>query len=52
MGILVDSHVARGCWTAMGATVAADMLEWFRKEYGGEEKQQAAAEGGADWDYL
>ena len=34
MGILVDSHVARGTWTAMGATVAADMLEWFRSEYG------------------
>ena len=23
MGILVDSHVARGAWTAMGATVGA-----------------------------
>jgi xylulokinase len=31
MGILVDSHVARGLWTAMGAAVAADMLEWFAR---------------------
>ncbi len=52
MGILVDSHVARDCWTAMGATVAAEMLEWFRKEYGFEEKQRAASDGGVDWDYL
>jgi len=52
MGILVDSHVARGAWTAMGATVAADMLEWFRREYGYEEKQQAQTQGGVDWDYL
>ena len=36
----------------MGATVAAEMLEWFRKEYGAEAKQQAASAGGADWDYL
>lgn len=52
MGILVDSHVARDTWTVMGATVAADMLEWFRKEYGFEEKQRAEAEGSVDWDYL
>jgi xylulokinase len=52
MGILVDSHVARGAWTAMGAAVAADMLEWFRREYGTSEKQRAEREGGVDWDYL
>ncbi len=52
MGILVDSHVARGVWTAMGAAVAADMLEWFRREYGAAEKQRAEREGGVDWDYL
>ena len=52
LGILVDSHVARDRWTVMGATVAAEMLEWFRKEYGAEAKQQAASAGGADWDYL
>jgi xylulokinase len=52
MGILVDSHVACNAWSAMGAAVAADMLEWFRREYGAAEKQQAEREGGVDWDYL
>ena len=52
MGMLVDSHVARDTWTVMGATVAADMLEWFRKEYGFEERKRAEAEGGVDWEYL
>lgn len=52
MGMLVDSHVARGMWAVMGATVAADMLEWFRKEHGFEERQKAKTEGGVDWDYL
>jgi xylulokinase len=52
MGILVDSHVARGVWAAMGATVAAEMLEWFRREYGVEEGRKAETQGGTDWDYL
>jgi len=52
MGILVDSHVARGKWAAMGAIVAAEQLEWFRQEYGDTEKQRAEQEGGVDWDYL
>ncbi|MHC4477085.1 MAG: FGGY-family carbohydrate kinase [Planctomycetota bacterium] len=52
MGILVDSHVARGKWTAMGAAVAGDMLEWFLGEYGTEEKRRAETEGGVAWDYL
>jgi xylulokinase len=52
MGILIDSHVARGRWAAMGATVAAEQLEWFRREYGQPESRRAADEGGVDWDYL
>jgi len=52
MGILVDSHVAPGSWAAMGATVAAEQLEWFRREYGQPEKLRAEQEGGVDWDYL
>lgn len=52
MGVLVDSHVAPGMWSAMGATVAADMLEWFRRELGADERRQAAAEGRSDWDLL
>ena len=52
MGILVDSHVARGMWAVMGATVAAEQLEWFRREYGQSERLRAEQEGGVDWDYL
>jgi xylulokinase len=51
-GIWVDSHVARNVWTVVGATVSADQLEWYRREHGQEEKQQAVAAGGVDWDYL
>ncbi len=52
MGAVVDSHVARGMWSVMGGAVAADMLEWFRREFGFEEREKAAAEGGVDWDHL
>lgn len=52
MGPFIDSHVARGKWCSMGAAVAADMLEWFRREFAFEEKRRAESEGGADWDYL
>jgi len=52
MGILVDSHVAPGLWAVMGATVAAEQLEWFRREYGQAERLRAEREGGVDWDYL
>ena len=34
MGVVVDSHVARDRYAVMGATVAADMLEWFKREIG------------------
>jgi xylulokinase len=51
-GIWVDSHVARDVWTVIGATVSADQLEWFRREFGQEEKRRAEAEGKTDWDYL
>ena len=52
MGWWIDSHVARDMYVAMGTAVSADMLEWFRREYGQPEKAQAAASGGKDWDYL
>ncbi|HOX39933.1 MAG TPA: FGGY family carbohydrate kinase [Candidatus Brocadiia bacterium] len=51
-GALVDAHVARDRWAVMGAAVAADMLEWFRQELGGEERRAAEAEGKVDWDLL
>ncbi len=51
-GMLVDSHVARDMWTVMGAAVAADMLEWFRRELGCHERLLAQQQGGTEWDYL
>ena len=51
-GMWVQSHVARDRYSAAGATVAADMLEWFRKQFGSEAKLKAAEEGGDDWHHL
>ena len=50
MGWWIDAHVARGMHAAMGSAVAADMLEWFRREYGFPEKDPLAT--GTDWDRL
>jgi xylulokinase len=36
----------------MASAVAGDMLEWFRKEYGFEEKQKAEKDGADEWDQL
>lgn len=52
MGVLVDSHVARDKWAVMGAAVAADMLEWFKKEFCFEEEQKTKEQEGLVWDYL
>jgi xylulokinase len=52
MGVLVDAHVARDKHAVMGATVAADMLEWARREFCGEEKRRAQADGVPDWDHI
>jgi xylulokinase len=50
--LVVESHVARNTYVAWGSTVASDMLEWYRQEYGLEAKLRAEREGGVDWDYL
>jgi xylulokinase len=52
MGGWIDSHVARGKYAAIGCVVAADMLEWFRKQFGFEEAVRARVKGGTDWDHL
>ena len=52
MGVLMDSHVARDKYAAMAATVAGDMLEWFKREHGTEERIKAEAGDGIDWDLL
>jgi len=51
-GMTVEAHVARNTYAAWGGAVAAEMLEWYRKEYGFRAKHQAEQEGGVDWDYL
>lgn len=52
LGVTVEAHVARNMYAVWGGAVAADMLEWYRKEYGFEAKQRAEQEGGVDWEYL
>lgn len=51
-GLVMQSHVARGMYAGWGGAVAAEMLEWYRKEYGFEAKTRADTGGGVDWDYL
>jgi xylulokinase len=51
-GMTVEAHVARDTFAAWGGAVAADMLEWYRREYGFQAKYQAEQEGGVDWDHL
>ena len=52
LGVTVETHVARDTYAIWGGAVAADMLEWYRKEYGYEAQQRAQQTGGVDWDYL
>jgi len=50
MGVVVDSHVARDRYAVMGATVAADMLEWFKREIG--PPATAGSEDASQWEGL
>lgn len=52
IGATVECHVARDMYSAMGAAVSAEMLEWYRKEYGFEAKARAVERGCADWETL
>jgi xylulokinase len=52
LGVTVETHVARDAYAVWGGVVAAEMLEWYRREYGLEAQLQAEKEGGTDWDYL
>lgn len=52
MGIIIESHVARDRFSAMCASVAADTLEWYRRELGSRGAATAAATGdepSLDW---
>jgi xylulokinase len=50
MGVLVDAHVARDRYAVMGATVAADMMEWFKREIGAPDSGGGA--GDSEWARL
>ena len=53
LGVTVETHVARDTYAVWGGAVAADMLEWDRKEYGFDAQHQAKNEGGrVGWDDL
>ena len=52
LGVTVEAHVARDRYAVWGGAVAADMLEWYRTEFGLPALLRAEKEGGADWDYL
>jgi len=52
MGVTVQAHVARGKYATWGSNVAGEMLEWFRRQFGGEAARKAEQEGGSDWDHL
>ena len=51
-GITMQSHVAKNMYAGWGGAVAAEMVEWYRREYGSAAKLKAQSEGGSDWDYL
>ena len=51
-GIAMQSHVAPGMYAAWGGGVAAEMVEWYRREYGHFAKAAAETDGGTDWDHL
>jgi xylulokinase len=52
LGVTVETHVARDVYAVWGGAVAADMLEWYRREYGHEAQERAKRDGGLDWDHL
>ena len=52
LGVTVETHVARDTYAVWGGAVAADMLEWYRREYGAEAQRLAEIDGSQVWDYL
>ena len=52
LGVTVETHVARDTYAVWGGAVAAEMLEWYRREYGAETQCLGETDGGQEWDYL
>ena len=51
-GITVQAHVARSMHTAWGGCVAAEMLEWYRRQLAPAAPGQDETEAGSDWGPL
>jgi len=51
-GINVEAHVARNAYLLAGYSPSALMLEWFRDNYGFEEKEMETRTGKQDWESL
>jgi xylulokinase len=51
-GITVQSHVARGVYSAWCSTPAGESLEWFRRHFGPLFASVSAEERQTDWDVL
>ena len=51
-GINVEAHVAKDAYLLAGYSPSALMLEWFRDNYGFEEKEIENKTGKPDWDSL
>ena len=51
-GINVEAHVAKDAYLLAGYSPSALMLEWFRDNYGFEEKEIERKTGKRDWDSL
>ena len=51
-GMTVQAHVARGMHVVWGGNVAADMLEWYRRQYGAALAPKAVQEGESGWGSL
>ncbi len=51
-GICMQSHVVKNMYSAWGAAVSGESLEWFRKEFGFEAEQKAGKDGSVVWKHL
>ncbi len=52
IGATVQAHVARGKHTVWCGNVAAEMLEWYRKQFGAAVRRPAASDEAASWEEL
>lgn len=52
LGATVQAHVARDMYAAWCSAVAAEMLEWYRKQFGAATPGPLKPDGQADWSSL